>query len=266
MPNRLDPIILQKQHEVKALYQRIEENPLHPLAQLHRNEITHFPKSSLKNALKQEKVSVIAEIKRKSPSKGDLAPIADPITLAKRYLNGGASALSILTDTHFFGGNLGDLKTVAAHCNHSIPILRKDFIIDPIQIAESALAGADAILAIVAVLDNRTKFILNAAKALGTEVLVEVHNKQELEIALDSGAEMIGVNNRNLKAFEVNTNLAFELIQHIPKNIVKVAASGISNPELAIQYCQAGFDAVLIGESLVRSENPESFIRACYEK
>lgn len=266
MTNRLDPIILQKQREVKALYQCIDEHPTHPIAQLHRHEISYSSQNSFKAALKQEKLSVIAEIKRKSPSKGELASIADPLVLAKRYLNGGASALSILTDTPFFGGSLDDLNKVALDHHISIPLLRKDFIIDPIQIAESALAGADAILAIVAVLNNNTKFILNAAKTFGMAVLVEIHNKQELDIALDYGAEMIGVNNRNLKAFEVNTDLAFELIQHIPKDIIKVAASGIAHPELALEYRQAGFDAVLMGESLVCSENPESFIRACHEQ
>jgi indole-3-glycerol phosphate synthase len=207
---------------------------------------------------------VIAEIKRKSPSKGPLAEIKDPLALAERYIAGGANALSILTDQTFFGGSLEDLtNTAKALANTLIPLLRKDFIIDPIQIAESIAAGADAILCIIAVTGSNTATILNAAEKMGIDVLVEVHNQAELDIALECGATFIGVNNRNLTTFEIDTNTAFQLLSHIPKECVRVAESGIVDPKLAQDYFMRGFDAVLIGETLVKSDRPETFIREC---
>jgi|GEM_PF-80044 len=213
-------------------------------------------------ALQQPGLSIIAEVKRRSPSKGVLAEIEDPVTLAKNYQQGGAAALSILTDEKFFGGKLQDLIDVTSEIS-SLPALRKDFVIDPIQIAEAALAGASAILAIVAVLGKKTEMILARAHSLQLDVLVEVHDEEELKIALDAGATIIGINNRNLKTFEVDLQTAFHLVDNIPRTILKVAESGINTPELARDYHQAGFDAVLMGEALVRSEDPKNFIREC---
>jgi indole-3-glycerol phosphate synthase len=142
-------------------------------------------------------------------------------------------------------------------------VLRKDFIIDDIQIAEAAMAGADAILIIVAAVNEQTKALLNCAKTFGLEALIEVHNQQELELALSSGAEIIGINNRNLQTLQVDTEQALKLIDNIPREIVRVAESGILAPELARDYYRAGFDAILIGEALVKSEQPEKFMKAC---
>ena len=264
MNNRLEPIILQKQLEVAALRALIANQPNHPITQLLQGKTQRTPVSSFKNALRGSSLAVIAEIKRKSPSKGMLAAIDDPVCLAQTYLAGEASALSILTDTVFVGGYLHDLSNV----NHALgsqrpPILRKDFVIDEIQIAEAILAGADAILCIVAVLGEHTKTMLDAARRMGIDVLVEVHNSSELEIALLSGAEIIGVNNRDLTTFEIDTHQALRLVDDIPSHLIRVAESGIFVPELAHDYYRAGFDAVLIGEALVKSPNPGEFIRAC---
>ena len=211
-----------------------------------------------KDVLLNDGLSVIAEIKRKSPSKGTIAKIENPVDLAQKYVTGGAAATSVLTDQKFFGGSLADLEKVAK--NTACPVLRKDFIIDPLQIAEAATAGADAVLLIVAVLQKKTKSLLAAAKAMNIDALVEVHNKQELDLAIAMGAEIIGINNRDLQTFEVDINRSFELISSIPQNIVKVAESGITSPEIASKLYKAGFDAVLIGETLMRSDDPAAFI------
>lgn len=264
MINKLESIILQKQYEVTALYQRLKQDVNHPIAKvLYDGYITEHV-SNFKHALTSSSLTIIAEIKRKSPSKGVLAHILDPINLAERYIAGGANALSILTDKEFFAGNLDDLIQVApvAH-QQSIPILRKDFIIDKIQIAEAAVAGASAVLCIVSILGKTTKAMLEFAHSLQLDVLVEVHDHDELQVALDCGAEIIGINNRNLKTFAVDTQQALRIITTIPDSIIKVAESGINHPDLARKYYEAGFDAVLIGESLVTSADPKHFIQAC---
>ena len=264
MINRLQPIIAQKEREVAALKAQLSNEPEHLIAQLLQGKKQRESAKNFKKALSGSSLAVIAEIKRRSPSKGDLAPIANPTDLATTYVAGGANAISVLTDELFFGGNLADLNQVAAALSEqATPILRKDFIIDAVQIAEAIAAGADAILCIVAVMGKQTKTIIEQAKAMNIDVLVEVHNQKELEIAITSGAEIIGVNNRDLSTFEIDTERALQLLEAIPKSIVKVAESGILMPELAQRYYCAGFDAVLIGEALVKSKNPEYFIRAC---
>jgi indole-3-glycerol phosphate synthase len=264
MANRLEPILVQKQREVADLYQRLEHDPNHPIAQVMRGELQLKRSPSFKEALKCSSLTVIAEIKRKSPSKGAIAPISDPINLAQRYILGGASALSILTDKKFFGGHLNDLIQVAGTvCDQSIPIIRKDFIIDNVQIAEAAVAGASAVLCIISVLGQTAKVFLEFARSINIDVLVEIHDHDELKIALDCGADIIGINNRALKTFTVDTQHALQIVTAVPDTIVKVAESGIANPTLARQYYEAGFDAVLIGEALVTSADPEHFIREC---
>jgi indole-3-glycerol phosphate synthase len=266
MNDHLNPIILQKQHEVEELRELISQNKNkeHQIAQLLSGKIQRVSTKNFKRALSCSSLAVIAEIKRRSPSKGELAQISDPVALAKKYVAGGANALSILTDEKFFGGKLQDLRLVAAALSESpTPVLRKDFIIDVIQIAESITAGADAILCIVAVLGPHTKQIVDCARDMGVDVLVEVHNHAELEIALKCNAEIIGINNRNLNTLEVDTQCALQLVSDIPDNIIKVAESGITDPVLAHKYFNAGFNAVLIGEVLVKSANPEMFIREC---
>lgn len=264
MHNRLQPIILQKQIEVAALKNRLAATPDHPVAKILQGEISVKPKKSFKAALCAPTLAVIAEIKRKSPSKGALATITDPLALAQTYIAGGANALSILTDEKFFAGHLQDLTTVAQAIEDSpVPILRKDFLIDPVQIAEAIFAGANAILLIVAVLKQDIKMMLKQARALNIDALVEVHDQEELRLALDAGAEIIGINNRDLSTFEVDIERAKKLGAQIPATIIKVAESGIAEPQIARQYAKAGFNAVLIGEALVKSSHPETFIRAC---
>ena len=264
MTNKLDSILQQSKLKWRR-YQLLEQNKNHTIVKFLRGELKQDA-PSYKNALRTPELAVIAEIKRQSPSKGLIAPIRDPILLAKRYCAGGANALSILTDTHFFGGSLDDLSQTAAalqNQNTPLPILRKDFVIDTVQIAEAAAAGASAVLCIVAVLGRQLPTFLNFARSINMDVLVEVHDTDELHIALESGAEIIGINNRDLRTFTVNTDRSLQLVSHIPAEVIKVAESGITAPALARQYAQAGFDAVLIGEALVTSTEPEQFIRAC---
>ena len=262
MINKLEPIILQKKCEVADLYQRLQQE--HLIAKIMQGEYEPKQIPRFKEILRADLLTVIAEIKRKSPSKGSLATIVNPVDLAKCYIAGGASAISILTDQTFFSGHLNDLIAVTEITHQqNIPVLRKDFIIDKIQIAEAAVAGASAILLIVAVLGKKMQALLEFARSIHLDVLVEIHDHAELQIALDCGAEIIGVNNRNLKTFAVDTQQALQLVAAIPDNILKVAESGITDPLLAREYDAAGFDAVLIGESLVKSANPESFIQAC---
>ncbi|WP_342220311.1 indole-3-glycerol phosphate synthase TrpC [Rickettsiella endosymbiont of Miltochrista miniata] len=264
MTNRLTAILMEKQREVADLRQRLASNNNHAITQVLRGELVPKRPQSFKAVLNAPALSVIAEIKRKSPSKGELAAIQDPISLAECYISGGASALSILTDKKFFAGDITDLIQVSkAIADRSIPIIRKDFIIDKIQIAEAAVAGASAVLCIIAVLGKKTKILLEFARSINLDVLVEIHDQNELAIALDCGAEIIGVNNRNLKTFTVDTQHALHMVSAIPDNIIKVAESGITHPALAREYYQAGYNAVLIGESLVKSDDPEKFIREC---
>lgn len=207
---------------------------------------------SLKAALQEKGLSVIAEIKRRSPSKGVIGKIEDPVRLAQTYLKGGASALSVLTEESAFGGSLHDLARVARAFEQT-PVLRKDFILDPIQLQQAVLAGASAVLLIVAVLGRRTAFFLEEARKLGLEALVEVHNEEELQIALEAGAEIIGVNNRNLSTFAIDLSIAERLAPLIPDSLVKVAESGILTAADRERMQRAGYDAVLIGEALVKA-------------
>lgn len=265
MISRLEPILAQKKREVAELRQRIAEDPRHALAKILQGDCDRNTERDhgFKRALSSAPLAVIAEIKRRSPSKGDIAAIADPTLLAERYIAGGAHALSILTDKTFFGGDIQDVSSVRKSMGPSIPILRKDFIIDEMQIAEAFASGASAILCIVAVLEGRAKKLLKFARSLGLDVLVEIHDDNELQLALDSDADIIGINNRNLKTFVVDPENALQLVDKIPASIIKVAESGITNPAMARIYQEAGFDAVLIGEALVRSSSPGQFIREC---
>jgi indole-3-glycerol phosphate synthase len=225
----------------------------------HLEKILARKKEEVKNLhLKGNKLSVIAEIKRASPSRGDLAPIADPVLLARQYRAGGAAMLSVLTD-EAFSGSLNDLHTVS-QALPGCPILRKDFIVDLRQLQESKRYGATAVLLIVAVLGEETALFLKEAESLGLDVLVEVHDEEELQIALNAGARMIGVNNRNLSTFEVDLAIAERLAPLIPSHLIKVAESGIHTPEDAQRMRRAGYDAILVGEALVRSENPKHLI------
>ena len=252
MPSILAEIIVQKEAEVKSLLKREDLSGVEPRS-------SH---KSFKESLLQEGLSVIAEIKRKSPSKGVLSNIVSPLNLTQQYLEGGTSAISVLTDQKYFSGSVDDLVSVSNTVKDvPVTILRKDFIIHPIQIDESILMGADAVLLIVAALQAKLPKMLEYAKSKNMDALVEVHDYYELNMALDAGAEIIGVNNRDLKTFKVDVNQSLKLVKQIPNDIIKVSESGITSPEIARQLYENGFQAVLVGEALVRSDHPANFIR-----
>ena len=205
--------------------------------------------------------SVIAEVKRRSPSKGALADIPDPAVLASAYARGGAAAISVLTEQRRFGGSLDDLRAVRAAVE--TPILRKDFIVSGYQLVEGRAAGADLALLIVAALDDDTLRRLYAeARELGLTVLVEVHDEPETERAVELGAELIGVNARNLKTLAVDNDAFGRLSKLIPDDRVKVAESGISGPDDVQRFVDEGASVVLVGEALVKDGDPEAAVRA----
>lgn len=212
-------------------------------------------------ALASPRLSVIAEIKRRSPSKGRLAPDdLDPALLAKSYEEGGAACLSVLTDGPHFGGSADDLGRARAAVD--LPVLRKDFTVDERDVCDARLMGADAVLLIAAALDSDELARFHSlANQLGLDALVEVHDERELAAALDIGATLIGVNQRDLVTFDVDHDRAVRLAGAIPDGIVKVAESGVRGAPDAARLADAGFDAVLVGEHLVTSVDPASAIR-----
>ena len=200
-----------------------------------------------------EHIKVIAEVKRASPSRGDLAAISDPAALAVTYAANGASTISVLTEGRKFKGTLDDLRAVRAAVN--VPVLRKDFIAEKYQILEARAAGADVVLLIVAALDQPLLAELNAfALSLGLTVLVETHSREELHRALDINAALIGVNARNLSTFELDRELFGSLVSEIPAGVIKVAESAVRNAADVQHYRDAGADVVLVGEALVTSD------------
>jgi indole-3-glycerol phosphate synthase len=205
-------------------------------------------------------ITVIAEIKRRSPSKGDLAPDLDPATLAKAYEDAGASALSVLTDAEFFGGSPDDLA--AARAAVGIPVLRKDFIVDERDVCDARIMGADAVLLIVAVLsDDELKRFHGLAAELGMAALVEVHDEEEISRAVVVHADLMGVNQRDLRTFEVDPRRAERLARTIPSGVVKVAESGIAGPDDLARLRDAGYAAALVGEHLVTAADPGAALR-----
>src|SRR4051794_12296052 len=200
-------------------------------------------------------VSVIAEVKRSSPSKGALAAIADPAALAADYQRGGAATISVLTEGRRFGGSLDDLRAVRAAVD--VPVLRKDFIVTSYQLWEARAAGADLALLIVAALDqNQLTSLVDRSASIGLTALVEVHDEEEVDRALDAGARVIGVNARNLRTLEVDRGTFGRLAPRIPDDVVRVAESGVRGPHDVFEYAKQGADVVLVGETLVRGENP----------
>ena len=200
-----------------------------------------------------EHIKVIAEVKRASPSRGDLAAIADPAALARTYASNGASTISVLTEGRKFKGTLEDLRAVRAEV--TVPVLRKDFIAEKYQILEARAAGADLVLLIVAALEQSLLTELNEfALSLGLTVLVETHSREELHRALDINASLIGVNARNLSTFELDRELFGSLVSEIPAGVIKVAESAVRNATDVQHYRDAGADVVLVGEALVTSD------------
>jgi indole-3-glycerol phosphate synthase len=231
-----------------------------PISQLKR-ELGNAPElRGAFNNLNQDGIRLIAEVKRASPSKGNLAEIADPKELAWKYQEGGADVISVLTEERRFKGSTDDLISVRSHVD--LPVLRKDFIVTEFQVFESRILGADLILLIVAGL-SKTQLIdfYQLSTELGMDVLVEVHDLDEAEKALDIGAKIIGVNSRNLKTLEVSVKTFEMVLPALPAQILKVAESGISNRQQVEFVEQLGAKAVLIGESLVRAGNPVHMIR-----
>ena len=205
--------------------------------------------------------SVIAEVKRRSPSKGELAAIPDPAGLARRYAAGGAAAISVLTEERRFGGSLDDLRAVRAAVD--VPVLRKDFLVDPYQLLEARAFGADLALLIVAALDPDTlRRLHDEARQLGLTVLVEVHDEPETELAVDLGAELIGVNARDLQTLDVDPDTFARLAPMVPDDRVLVAESGVTGPDDVRRLVAAGAGVVLVGEALVRDGDPEGAVRA----
>ena len=205
-------------------------------------------------------VTIISEVKRSSPSKGEMAAIPDPASLASTYERGGASVVSVLTEGRRFGGSLADLDAVRAAVD--IPVLRKDFIVTPYQIHEARAHGADLVLLIVAALEQPARVsLLERVRSLGMEALVEAHSRLEVLRALEAGASVIGVNARDLTTLEVDRHTIEQVIDVIPEDVVAVAESGVSNAHDVFEYAKWGADAVLVGEALVTSGNPLESIR-----
>jgi indole-3-glycerol phosphate synthase len=206
-------------------------------------------------------VRAIAEIKRASPSAGPIRPGADPVAIASEYAAGGASAISVLTDRDFFDGNLAFLKEVR-DSGVGVPLLRKDFLIDEYQVAEARACGADAILLIVAALDDALlRSLLAAAKDLGLDALVEVHTIEETERAMAAGSTIIGVNHRNLHTFEIDMTLTAQVARIVPAGTILVGESGIKTSADVAALGRAGAHAVLVGESLMRAPSPGAALR-----
>jgi len=206
-------------------------------------------------------ITVIAEVKRRSPSKGDLAPGLDPATVAAAYEAAGAAALSVLTDAEFFGGSADDLS--AARAAVGIPVLRKDFTVDERDVCDARIMGADAVLLIVAALtDDELKRFHALAAELGMAALVEVHDEADIARAVVVHADLIGVNQRDLRTFEVDPRRAERLSRTIPSGVVKVAESGISGPDDLARLRDAGYAAALVGEHLVTAPDPGEALRA----
>ena len=261
--NILDTIVACKREEVDQRKQRTPEDTL--------RHSEHFQRStySLAQALRNTPPGIIAEFKRKSPSKGTINAHADVQETTTGYVQAGAAALSVLTDIDFFGGSDENLRIARAHSQ--CPILRKDFTIDPYQIIEAKAIGADAVLLIAAILTPpRVLTLAQHAHSLGLEVLLEVHNQAELEkTALNETIapfiDVVGVNNRNLKTFEVSIDTSIQLAPLIPREMVKISESGISDPATVRQLMEHGYQGFLMGEHFMKQENPvgtcEEFIK-----
>jgi indole-3-glycerol phosphate synthase len=246
--NILETIIAEKEIEVSR------QKALVPVAVLEQSEFFNRNTFSLKEfLLDATKTGIIAEFKRKSPSKGIINDRSDVIEVTKAYTTNGASCLSVLTDEIFFGGTAADLKSARVN---NIPILRKDFIIDEYQIVEARAMGADVILLIAACLSpQRVKELASFAKTLQLEVLLEIHNEDELQHICDA-TEIVGINNRDLKTFTVDINRSIELGKKIPAGKLKIAESGINNTDTICTFKNAGFHGFLIGENFMKEADP----------
>jgi indole-3-glycerol phosphate synthase len=246
----LDKIVKHKLKEIAEARSKIT------ISHLEEEDMFHRECYSLREfILDPERTGIIAEFKRASPSKGIINNQVSAAEVTKGYADAGASALSVLTDTNFFGGRIGDL--IQARAANTIPVLRKEFILDEYQIIEAKARGADIILLIAAILtpEEIARFA-RLAKNLGLSVLLEVHNQQELEQSLCDDLDAVGVNNRNLADFSVSLQHSYDLVNLIPNQFLKISESGISSPQTIHELQQAGFDGFLIGENFMRESDP----------
>lgn len=246
----LDKIVKHKLQEISEARSKVS------VSRLEEAELFHRECYSLRDfMLSPERTGIIAEFKRASPSKGIINDKVSPAEVTKGYSQAGASALSVLTDSHFFGGRVSDL--LQAREANTIPVLRKEFILDEYQIIEAKAIGADIILLIASILAPETiSRFTKLAKNLGLSVLLEVHNLQELERSLCDDLDAVGVNNRNLADFSVSLQHSYDLVNKIPDQFLKVSESGISNPQTIFELKKAGFNGFLIGENFMKEENP----------
>lgn len=245
----LDTIIAHKYLELK------QAKTIMPVSQLEKSDMFERDTLSLTDRLKQSNTGIIAEYKRRSPSKDAINLVSSILDVAKGYESAGVCGMSVLTDRKFFGGSLEDLESARAHCD--LPILRKEFIIDEYQIVAAKAYGADVILLIAAVLTRKDIIRLSKfAKSLGLEVLLEVHNEAELTKSLMPSLDMLGVNNRNLKTFEVSLDTSKNLADKIPGDFVKISESGIGTAEAIKELQKYGYRGFLIGENFMKTKNP----------
>ena len=231
-----------------------------PLAQMRDLAEAPHTTRNFSNALSKAPVAIIAEVKRASPSKGDLAPDLDAAEMAQTYEEGGAAALSVLTEARYFKGTLKDLK--AARAATPLPVLRKEFIIDPYQIYEAAAAGADAVLLIARILEKeKLSEFLSLVQELNMDSLVEIFDEKDAEKIAPFAPELVGINNRNLKSFETDTTRASRIARVLPAETQVVAASGIARADDIRRHLDSGISCFLVGESLVRAKNPAMRLR-----
>jgi len=247
----LDTIVARKRQEVAELKKTGLRGPV---------KEAEPPRGFLRALTESPGISIIAEAKKASPSKGVIQPDFDPVRIARSYKAGGARAMSVLTDKEFFQGSIDYIPLVREIID--LPVLRKDFIIDSLQIREAGLYGADAVLLIAAILDTiQLKDYRQIAEEIGMDVLVEVHDESEVAAALEAGSRLIGINNRNLHTFHVDLETTFRLKRLIPDTLPVVSESGIATREDMIRLHKAGVAAALIGESLMRSANQSAMLR-----
>jgi indole-3-glycerol phosphate synthase len=224
-------------------------------ATLERNLASAVPPPSFRSALRLSAVAVVAEVKRRSPSAGSIREDLEPAERAALYAAHGAAAVSVLTDGPYFGGSIEDLQAAVQRC--PVPVLRKDFILDRLQIIEARAAGAAAVLLIVRALGRELRSMIGYAAEVGIDALIEVHSPRELGAALDAGATIIGVNSRDLDSFKVDTEAAWKIVSEVPADLIAVAESGMATREDVVRAAEAGADAVLIGTALSAAAAPE---------
>jgi indole-3-glycerol phosphate synthase len=241
------------------LQQKMAQAPLPELAARAEQICQNHARNRFRQAIKRDKLQIIAEIKKASPSRGLMCTDFNPEKIAQEYVAGGAAAISVLTEPHFFQGNLDYLRQLSQQI--TLPLLRKDFIVHEYQIYEAVTYGAAAVLLIVAALtDDEIRSFLDLCRRLRLDALIEVHNEIELQRAVQAGAEMIGINNRNLITFTIDLQTSFDLVQKMPAQVVRVTESGLSNRGQLTQMQEAGFHAALLGEILMKQPNRKQFL------